>query len=334
VKLIIQIPCLNEAGALPATVSDLPRRVPGFDAVEWLVVDDGSTDDTARVARACGVDHVVRLTAHAGLSAAFEAGMDAALKLGADVIVNPDGDNQYRGSDIARLVAPIVEGRADVTVGDRGIRAHAEFSRTKKALQLFGSWVVRHASATDVTDTTSGFRAYSRQAALRLNVVSRFTYTLETLIQAGHSDLAIENVPVGTNPRVRPSRLFGSTRQYVSRSAATIFRIYAMYEPLRVFLWGAVLFALVAMALFARFTWYAVTTDGQTGHVQSLIVAAAALVLAMQLAALAVIADLLRANRVLAERTLSRVRRLELHAGVPAETLDEEEESDQKLAAV
>jgi len=324
VKLVIQIPCLDEAETLPATLADLPREVDGFDTVEWLVIDDGSTDGTAAVARAHGVDHIVRFTQNKGLAVAFQAGLDAALKLGADVIVNTDADNQYVAADLALLVGPILAGRADMVVGDRQVRGHEEFSRSKKFLQTWGSWVVRHASDTDIPDTTSGFRAYNREAALRLNVVSRFSYTLETIIQAGKSDIAVTHVPIRTNPRTRDSRLFRSTFQYVRRSVETILRVYAMYEPLRIFLLLAALPGLLGLVLFGRFAWFYVTDPGPTGHIQSLVVGAALLILAFQLVALGVVADLMRANRVLTERTLHRVRRLELEAGVRPDSLTEE----------
>ena len=320
-KLIIQIPCLNEEATLPETLADLPREVDGFDVVEWLVIDDGSTDGTSEVARECGVDHIVRFTANKGLAVAFQAGMDAALKLGADVIVNTDADNQYRGDEIPRLVAPIVARTADVVVGNREIRDHGEFSRVKKFLQLWGSWVVRQASGTDVPDTTSGFRAYSREAALRLNVVSRFTYTLETLIQAGKSDLAVTHIPIATNPKSRESRLFRSTFGYVRRSVGTILRIYAMHEPLRVFFSIAALVGLGGLILFGRFAWYYLTEPGPTGHVQSLIIGGVLLIFAAQLAVLGIVADLVRANRVLAERSLHRLRKIELQLGVSPDSL-------------
>jgi glycosyltransferase involved in cell wall biosynthesis len=313
---------------LPATVADLPRRIEGFDEVEWLVIDDGSNDGTAEVARDLGVDHIIRFNSNKGLAVAFQAGIDAALKLGADVIVNTDADNQYRADDISKLVVPILSHEADVVVGTRDVKGNPEFSRVKKALQTWGSWVVRQASGTDVPDTTSGFRAYSREAALRLNVVSRFTYTLETIIQAGKSDLAITNVPIRTNPSTRESRLFRSIPGYVGRSTSTILRIWVMYEPLPVFLWPATILGLLGTALFVRFGWFYFTEEGPTGHVQSLIVGAALLIFAVQLLLLGVIGELLRANRVLAERTLHRVRKVELELGVAPDSLEEEHESD------
>src|SRR5262245_35193621 len=234
-KLIIQIPCLNEESTLPATIADLPRQLEGFDGIELLVIDDGSTDRTVEVARECGVDHIVRLTNNKGLAAGFQAGLDACLKLGADVIVNTDADNQYSGADVAKLVAPILAGEADMVVGDRQVGSIDHFSGPKKGLQRLGSWVVRRVSGTDVTDATSGFRAYNREAALQLAVVDNFTYTLESLIQAGKMLVAVDEVAVGTNPQTRESRLFTSTGGYVRRNGLAILRIYARYEPLRVF---------------------------------------------------------------------------------------------------
>ena len=234
-KLIIQIPCFNEEGQLPLTLSRLPRAVDGIDTVEWLIIDDGSSDRTVAVAREHGVDHIVRLTNHKGLAAAFQAGIDAGLKLGADVIVNTDADNQYEGSDIPKLVAPILRGEADMVVGDRQVSTIEHFSGLKKLLQRLGSWVVRQASGTHIPDTTSGFRAYNREAALQVQAVSKFTYTLETIIQAGKLLVAVEHVPVRTNPKTRSSRLFPSTAAYVRRNALSIFRIYSQYQPLKVF---------------------------------------------------------------------------------------------------
>jgi len=253
VKLVIQIPCLNESASLPATLKDLPVSLPGVDVIETVVIDDGSTDNTSAVARAHGVRHVVRFRQRKGLAAAFTAGIDASLRLGADIIVNTDADNQYPGTDIARLVQPLLSGEADIVIGDRNIRDLKSMSWHKKLLQRVGSWVVRQVSGTKVPDTTSGFRAYSREAALRMTIVSDFSYTLESIIQAGKQRMAIAHIEVGTNPHTRPSRLFDSVFSYVKRSAATIVRVYAMYEPLKVFTYiGAVVF-LVGLAISARF---------------------------------------------------------------------------------
>jgi glycosyltransferase involved in cell wall biosynthesis len=314
-KLIIQIPCRDEAAQLPATLGDLPRDLPGFDAVEWLVIDDGSRDATLDVARAYGVDHIVRLTNNKGLASAFQAGLDAALKLGADVIVNTDGDNQYQGGDIAKLVEPIVAGRADMVIGDRGVDSVDDFSSRKKRLQRLGSWVVRHASGTDIPDTTSGFRAYNREAALQIMVVSSFTYTLESLIQAGKQFVAIDHVAVRTNPKTRESRLFTSIGAYVRRSAISIFRIYSQYEPLRVFLTVAAILGLAALAVWARYLVAYIDGNGK-GHVQSLILGAVLFNAAVMVAALGVIGDLLSAQRTMIQRTFERVRRIELKLGV------------------
>src|SRR5690242_18067998 len=296
-KLIIQIPCLNEEKTLPITLADLPRQVPGFDAVEWLIIDDGSTDRTVDVARENGVDHIVRLTNNKGLAAGFQAGLDACLKLGADVIVNTDADNQYYGGDIIKLVAPILEGRADMVVGDREVMNIEHFSPLKKSLQRLGSWVVRQASDTDVPDTTSGFRAYNREAAMQMAVVSKFTYTLETIIQAGKLLVATDHVPVETNPKTRESRLFPSMWSYVRRNSVSILRIYSQYEPLRVFMTAAIIVGLLALAVWARFAVAWIGGDGK-GHVQSLILGAVLFNAAVVLVALGIIGDLLYAQRV------------------------------------
>ena len=235
-KLIIQIPCYNEEATLPATVRDLPRSLPGIEVIEWLVIDDGSTDRTAAVARELGVHHILSFQQNQGLAAAFQAGLEAALAAGADIIVNTDGDNQYCGADIARLVEPILAGRAQIVVGDRGVAALAHFSPLKRWLQRFGSWVVARAAGIPIPDATSGFRAFSREAALRLTVLSDYTYTLETLIQAGARHMAVVYVPVRTNPQTRRSRLIRSTPTFLALSAATILRFYAMYRPLRIFM--------------------------------------------------------------------------------------------------
>jgi hypothetical protein len=315
-KLIIQIPCLNEEDQLPATLADLPRQVEGIDRVEWLVVDDGSTDRTVEVARAHGVDHIVKLTNNKGLASAFQAGLDACLKLGADVIVNTDADNQYAASAIPALVAPIVAGRADMVIGDRNVRDIDHFSPTKKALQLLGSWVVRRASDTDVPDATSGFRAYNREAALGLTVVSTFTYTLESLIQAGKSLVAVDAVPVATNAKVRESRLFTSMGSYVRRNMLAVFRIYTGYEPLRVFTALALVLAAGSALAWAPFLWDWVVHGDRSGHLQSIVLGGVLLVASVQVFALGVLADLIASHRVVTQRTLERVRRIELEVGV------------------
>jgi glycosyltransferase involved in cell wall biosynthesis len=318
VKLIIQIPCFNEEGQLPVTLSRLPRNVAGFDTVEWLVIDDGSTDRTVEVAREHGVDHIVRLTNHKGLAAAFQAGLDAGLKLGADVIVNTDADNQYEGADVPRLVEPIIAGAADMVVGDRQIEQVEHFSGPKKLLQRLGSWVVRQASSTHIPDTTSGFRAYNREAALQVQAVSKFTYTLETIIQAGKLMVAVDHVPVRTNPKTRESRLFPSTAAYVRRNALSIFRVYSQYQPLKVFWGGALILGVPALALFIRFLVIFIESPhaAARGHIQSLIAGAVLFIAAMVLGALGVIGDLLDAQRMISQRTFERVRRIELQLGV------------------
>jgi glycosyltransferase involved in cell wall biosynthesis len=315
-KLIIQIPCLNEEQTLPATLADLPRRVEGVDQVEWLVIDDGSTDRTVEVARAHGVDHIVRLTNNKGLAAGFQAGLDACLKLGADIIVNTDADNQYNAADIPLLVTPILAGRADMVVGDRRTDDIEHFSPLKKRLQKAGSWVVRQASNTDVPDTTSGFRAYNREAAMQMAVVSKYTYTLETIIQAGKLLVAIDHVQIRTNPKTRESRLFPSIWSYVRRNAVSIARIYAQYEPLKVFMSLAAIVGLGGAIAWGRFAIAFISGDG-AGHVQSLIFGAVLFNAAVVLAALGVIGDLLYGQRIMVQRIFERVRRIELQLDVP-----------------
>src|SRR4051794_35678393 len=315
-KLIIQIPCFDEEETLPVTLADLPREVAGFDEVEWLIIDDGSTDETVEVARANGIDHIVRLTNNKGLAAGFQAGLDASLKLGADVIVNTDADNQYYGGDIPKLVKPILDGDADMVVGDREIQNIEHFSPLKKALQRLGSWVVRRASQTKVPDTTSGFRAYNREAAIQLMVVSKFTYTLETIIQAGKMLVATDHVAIRTNPKTRESRLFPSMWSYVRRNTVSIFRIYAQYEPLRVFMTLAAIVGLAALVIWGRFAYFYIFDSSGAGHVQSLILGAVLFNAAVVLAALGILGDLLAAQRTLSQRTFERVRRIELALGV------------------
>jgi len=309
-KLIVQIPCLNEETTLPETLRAIPRSVAGFDSVEVLIVDDGSSDRTAEVARAHGADHVVRFTRTKGLAQGFMAGLDACLRLGADVIVNTDADHQYPGHEIPRLVAPILAGEADMVVGDRSVGDVSHFSWTKKRLQTVGSWVVRKVSGTDVPDTTSGFRALTREAALRINIVSEFTYTLESIIQAGKKKMAVAHLPIEAR-ETRPSRLFASTWDYVKRSAATILRIYAMYEPFKVFiLLGSALFS-AGLALGLRYAWF--WWNGRiTGHFQSAILSVLLLILGFQTLQWGIMADLIASNRKLIEDLLYRVRKMEL----------------------
>jgi len=300
VKLIIQIPCYNEADTLAIALAALPREVPGFDAVEWLIIDDGSTDDTVAVARANGVDHVIRHTRNQGLARGFMTGLDACLRLGADVIVNTDADNQYNADDIPALTKPILEHRADIVVGARPIETIKHFSPVKKMLQKLGSWVVRLASKTDIPDAPSGFRAMSRAAAQRLMVFNDYTYTLETIIQAGQKNMSITSVPVRVNGDLRPSRLVKSIPSYIKRSIVTIVRIFIIYRPFRFFgTIGAVLFG-AGFLIGMRFLWHYIEGNGD-GHIQSLILAALLLGLGFQTLLIAVVADLLAANRKLIE---------------------------------
>jgi glycosyltransferase involved in cell wall biosynthesis len=309
-KLIVQVPCLNEEASLPETLAAIPRQIPGIDRVEVLIVDDGSTDRTVEVARAHGVEHIVRFARRKGLAAAFMAGLDASLRAGADVIVNTDADNQYPGHEIPRLLAPILAGEADMVVGDRGVGDVLHFSPTKRLLQRLGSWVVRKVSGTKITDATSGFRAFTRDAALRINIVSEFTYTLESIIQAGKKKLAIAYMPIQAK-ETRPSRLFGSTWEYLKRSAATILRIYAMYEPFRVFVvLGSVLF-LGGTLLGLRYAWFWWIGEIR-GHLQSAILSVLLLILGFLTLQWGLMADLIASNRKLLEDLLYRVRKQEL----------------------
>lgn len=311
-KLIIQIPCYNEEAALPVTLQGLPKKVPGVDEIEVLVVDDGSTDRTVEVARAHGVNHIVRLTKNKGLAEGFMVGLDACLKLGADVIVNTDADNQYCAADIARLIQPILEGKADMVIGDRQINGLSHMPLVKRKLQLLGSWVVRQVSGTTIPDATSGFRAMSREAALRLNVISNFTYTLETIIQAGKKNIALAHVPVRTNSVLRESRLFKSIWAYVRKSIGTIFRIYTMYEPLRMFLYiGSVVFGM-GVFIGLRFLYFYLFAGKGAGHIQSLILAAILIIVGFQVFMIGLLADLIGANRRLIEEALYRIKKTEL----------------------
>ena len=310
-KLIIQIPCLNEEETLPFTLRDLPTQIDGVDEIEWLVVDDGSTDNTTGVARELGVHHIVRFPRNRGLAAAFTAGLDACLRLGADVIVNTDADNQYCGEDVAALVRPVLDGEAEMVVGDRQVETVADFSPLKKRLQKLGSWFVRQVSGVDVPDATSGFRAFSREAAMRLTIVSAFSYTLESLVQAGRRGMTVSHVPVRTNRKTRESRLFSTIPQYIARSVVTTVRMYTMFRPL----W---IFALVGTAALAggaglglRFLYYLFTGSGG-GHIQSVILSGTLIVVGLMTCLIGVLADVISFNRRLLEDNLYRTRRIEL----------------------
>jgi glycosyltransferase involved in cell wall biosynthesis len=318
VKLIVQIPCFNEEQTLPETVADIPRQIDGIDTVEILVIDDGSRDRTVDVAREIGVDHVIRNKRNVGLARSFRKGLDACLVRGADIIVNTDGDNQYAGADIPKLVQPILEGRADMVIGDRETDKIPHFSPLKKFLQHLGSGVVRKLAGIWVPDTVSGFRAFSREAAIRLNVVSSFSYTIETVIQAGKRQLYVDSVPIRTNPKTRDSRLFKSIPHFVQNSLGTMVRMYAMYQPLRVFFYlGAALTAIGILPIIRFLTFYFAGTGD--GHLQSLLLGSVLIILGFITLMIGLVADLISFNRQLLEMTLERVRRLELdHFGSDA----------------
>ena len=310
-KLIIQIPCYNEATTLPPTLRDLPRTLPGVDIIEYLIIDDGSRDNTAEVARANGVHHVVQFEQNKGLAAAFRAGIEESLRQGADIIVNTDADNQYQASDIATIVAPIIARRAELVVGDRGVAELPNFSAIKRRLQVFGSWVIGKAAELRTPDATSGFRAMSREAALKTLVLSNYSYTLESLIHAGSRKAAVEFVRIGINPQTRPSRLMKSIPHYIRKSGVTILRAYTMYRPQRVFtiLGGAMIVA--GMLPGVRFLWFFVAGE-RVGHIQSLILAAILIIVGFQILLIGLLADLIANNRKLLEETLYRVRKMEL----------------------
>jgi glycosyltransferase involved in cell wall biosynthesis len=309
-RLIIQIPCFNEALTLPGTLRELPTSIPGIDEIEVLIVDDGSSDGTADVARSLGVRHVVQFERNRGLAAAFTAGLEASVRAGADIIVNTDADNQYQATDIARLVEPILARRAELVVGDRGVGALANFSWLKRKLQVLGSWVLGRAAELETPDATSGFRALSREAALRTLILSNYSYTLESLIQAGARRAAVEFVPIGINPQTRPSRLMRSIPHYIRKSGVTIVRAYAMYRPLRVFTTTGLVLILLGAIPGIRFLWFYV--NGQrVGHVQSLILAAILIIVGFQVLLIGLLADLLAANRKILEEVVYRLRRIE-----------------------
>lgn len=311
IKLIIQIPCYNEEETLPVTVADLPREIPGVAEIEILIVDDGSTDRTFDVARELGVDHIIRHATNQGLAMSFIDGLQAGVQRGADIIVNTDADNQYRGTDIARLVQPILDNEADIVVGDRGMTTHPYFSPLKRVLQQFGSWVVGLAAGVSVPDATSGFRALSRDAALQTLVLSNYSYTLETLIQAGARRMAVEYVPIRVNPQTRPSRLMKNIAHFMSSSSSTIIRAYTMYRPLRFFLIVGSVLLTAGLVLGIRFLYFFVT-DGGMGHVQSLILMAVLLIMGFHTCLIGLVADLVGFNRKILEETLYRLRKLEL----------------------
>jgi len=301
-KLVIQIPCYNEEQTIAATLADLPRTIPGIDSLEILIIDDGSSDRTVETARQAGVRHFVQHTQNLGLARAFQHGLEKSLQLGADIIVNTDADNQYKGSDIARLVQPILEKKAEIVIGDRQIDKIQDFSWFKKCLQKFGSYVVRKVSQTKIPDTTSGFRAYSREAALQMNIISTFSYTLETIIAAGQKD-----IPIETNKTERPSRLFKSNWYYIRRSFATIVRIYTMYQPLRVFFYAGLLNLAIGLIFSLRYLIFMLLGEGK-GHIQSVIIAAVFLIIGFFLMMIGLLADVIAANRKILEQMQYQLR--------------------------
>jgi len=310
-KLIIQIPCFNEEETLPQTLTDLPISIDGIDTIETLIIDDGSTDRTFEVAKELGVEHIVQNTKNMGLARSFSRGIDACLKAGADIIVNTDGDNQYAGGDIPKLVQPIVEGRAEIVIGDRQIQGIKHFSAFKKFLQKLGSLVVRHLSDTDIPDVVSGFRAISREAALKLNIISPYSYTIEMVIQAGKKNMAVTHVPVSVNPKTRDSRLFKSIPGFVSRQLSSMVRMYSMYEAFRMFFYIALFFMLVGAIPILRFLYFYFSGEGD-GHVQSLVLGGMFVIIGFMTFVIGLVADLISFNRQLTEITLEKIRRLEL----------------------
>jgi len=320
-KLIIQIPCHNEAQVITHTIQSLPKSLDGFDSIEYLVVDDGSQDGTADIALAAGAHYLVSLPGHLGLAAAFTSGLDACIKQGADVIVNTDADNQYHAEDISLLVKPIMDGRAQIVVGDRGVATSGNFSPYKRFLQRMGSWVVGQISGMNIPDATSGFRALSREAALRTLVLNDYSYTLETLIQAGARRMPVEYVKIRTNPQTRPSRLIRSVPHYLANSIATIVRSYTLYRPLRVFSILGGLFILCGLVLAGRFLYYYLIGMG-TGHLQSVILSAVLLIVGFQVILIGLVADLIGFNRKILEELLYRTKCLESNSMVKVQSQD------------
>ena len=310
-KLIIQIPCYNEEKTLPLTVADIPRRISGIDTVEILVIDDGSTDRTAEVAENIGVDHIIRNKMNMGLARAFRRGLDACLKQGADIIVNTDGDNQYAGKDIPKLIAPILAGEAELVIGDRQTAKIPHFSFIKKLLQWFGSWVVRRLSGINVPDAVSGFRAISREAAIKLNIISSYSYTIEMIIQAGKKQMAVAHLPVDTNPQTRASRLFSSIFKFIELQLSIMLRMYAMYKPLRFFFYIGGVLLFIGLVPILRFFYFYIIGLG-AGHIQSLVLGGVLLSMGFIACLVGLLADLISHNRQLIEMTLERVKKEEL----------------------
>ncbi len=309
-KLIIQIPCYNEAETLEIALNDLPKHIEGIDVIEYLIINDGSTDNTVEVAQRWGVHHIVSFSRNKGLAKGFMAGLDACCKLGADIIVNTDADNQYSGADIETIVRPIIEGRADIVIGERPIDEIEHFSPLKKKLQHLGSWVVQKASHTTIPDAPSGFRAFTREAAMRMNVINEYTYTLETIVQAGRNRMAIMSVPIHTNPELRKSRLFNSMFGYVKKSMVTIIRAFMMYRPMKFFVTIGAVFALGGVLLGGRFLYYFFTGAG-AGHVQSLILSSMMIIIGVQTAIVGLQGDIIAANRKLLEDIQFRTKNIE-----------------------
>lgn len=315
-KLVVQIPCFNEEATLPSVLADIPRKIPGVESVQVLVVDDGSTDRTAAVATECGADHVISSRRNRGLARTFRTGMDAALRMDADIVVNTDGDGQYPGREIPRLIQPILDGEADIVIGDRQTADVAGFSWAKRLMQRIGSAAVARLSDLEIPDAVSGFRAFSRKAALDMNIVSTFSYTIETLIQAGRKHYAVKAVPIEVNPVTRPSRLFRSVPQFLAKSGATMLRIYAMYQPLRLYFYFGLLLMFVGSIPLLRFVFFYLIGSGE-GKIQSLIAGAILIILGGLSLMFGLLADLISFNRQLTEMSLERIRRIESHLSGP-----------------
>ncbi|MEM7031983.1 MAG: glycosyltransferase family 2 protein [Chloroflexota bacterium] len=313
--LIIQIPCYNEAETLPETLGDLPLEIPGISKIETLIIDDGSTDDTVTVAERLGVNHIVRHNTNRGLATVFETGINTCLELGADIIVNTDGDNQYPGQDIDRLIEPILQGQADMVIGDRQTKTISHFSPLKRLLQRLGSNAVEMAAGIKIPDAASGFRAFSRDAALRINIFTKYTYTLETIIQAGKKGITITSIPITTNDPLRESRLKKSDWDYVKRSALTILRIYTFYEPLKTFLLLGITFLLPGLFLLLRFFYFYVTAQsGVARFVQSVVIGGTLTIVGVLIVILGILADLISANRLISEELIYRLKKNDVSA--------------------